>query len=352
MNLLEKKLWEILEVARSGDLNEIATKYLKEGLGNFYAKYVYDRDLSFLQFTKWIESDLKSKRVRDIDICESLYKIYHLHRDLDTAIEFKNMKIKLMKESGLKGLEFERFSLANLYFDKGLTEKALKTLQKVIKNIDTHNMQINVLELYIKSLIMQNQLKQDLKYKKDEVLEDIKYLETIFVNTAKYFDEKKQAVFKVQILYLYLSYWLVYQNYAKAIVYGEKAVDILESNDVPIKISLRYRIYESLGYAYLLNKKYDKASQMAKRAVSLKNKLISIDTFSAVVILAESSLAQGEYDEALNYAHEANGYVNNSIDKLEYIYELLAKIYKAKKDDERAKEYLEKLCRLQEVSKS
>jgi len=352
MNLIEKKLWEILQIARSGDLNEVSTNYLKEGLGNFYKKYVLDKDLDFVSFSKWLKSDLKAGRLDEKAITQALYKIYYFHRDLDTAGELKSYKIKLIEDTDKKNIEFEKYELASLNYDKGEKEKALQMVSDAISSLDTNNLKVDTLELYIKSLIMKNQLKQDLKENPDDILDEIKEVETIFINTAKYLDSKKQALFKTQILYLYLSHWLNTQNYPMAIVYGAKAVEAFEGGKLPLNMTLKYRIYEGLSYAYLLNQKYDKAKDTAQKAVALKNKLITIDTFSAIVLLAESALAQREYDEALNYAHEANTMVNNSIEKLEYIYELLAKIYKAKKDDDSAKEYLEKLCRLQEVSKN
>ena len=67
-----------------------------------------------------------------------------------------------------------------------------------------------------------------------------------------------------------------------------------------------------------------------------------------MVILIESYLAQKEYDEALRYAHGANSYINNSVDKLEYIYEILSKLYTYKGDNKIAKEYQDKLKHLSE----
>jgi len=352
MNLLEKKLWEILELARDGDLNDIAMGYLKDGLGSFFAKYVYDRDLTYLQYMKWLESDIKAKRIDKINLYQSLYKIFYLHRDLDNAIEFKKQKIKAMKEEDKSGVEFDYYELANINYDKGNHQKALDSLSKVFKRLDTKRLTVGTLELYLRSLIMQNQLKQDIKYPSNEIQKELEHMETVFINTAKHFDEVKQSSLRVQILYLNMIYHLDKKEYDDAIKYGEKILEVLEQSNVPIKISLKYRIYEGLAYSYLLEGKYNKAIDMAKKAINLKNSLLSIDTFSALVVLAESYIALKEYDEALSFAHEANGYVNNSIEKLEYIYELLAKIYKAKDDESSAKEYLEKLCQLQEVSRS
>ena len=149
-----------------------------------------------------------------------------------------------------------------------------------------------------------------------------------------------------------MIYYLDNKEYKKAIQYGEKIIEIIDSGKVSIKISLKYRIFEGLAYSYLLDNKFQNAVEFAKRAIKLKNSLLSIDIFSALIILAESNIALNEYEEALNYAHEAHSFVGESIEKLEYIYELLAKIYKAKKDDENAKEYLEKLCHLQEINKN
>ena len=351
MKQFEKKLWDILEVARNGDLNEVALGYLKEGLGNFFAKYVFDRDLTYLQYLKWIENDIEFKRVDVINLLESLYKIFYLHRDLDSAIDLKKQKIKYKKKLELDGVEYDYYELANIYYDKGKLKKALESLEKVFDRLDTKNLTVSALELYIRSMIMQNQLKQDMKYDKEEISKELKSLESIFLNTAKHFDEKKQMILRVQILYLNMIYYLDSKKYENAIKYGEKIVEILDETNTPIKISLKYRIYEGLAYSYLLEKNYEDAINIAKRAIKLKNSLLSIDTFSALIILAESYLALNEFEEALNYAHEANGYVNNSLEKLEYIYELLAKIYKAKNDESGAKEYLEKLCQLQEVNK-
>jgi len=114
MELLEKKLWEILEVARHGDLNEVAMGYLKDGFGNFFAKYIYDRDLTYLNYVKWLESDIKAKRLDITKLYQSLYKIYYLHRDLDSAIEFKKLKIKTMKRDEIAGVEFDYYELANI----------------------------------------------------------------------------------------------------------------------------------------------------------------------------------------------------------------------------------------------
>jgi len=350
MEELEQKLWEILEVARVGDLNEIALGYLKEGFGNFFAKYMYDRDLTYLTFVKWLESDIEAKRLDVIKLYQSLYKIFYLHRDLKNAIEFKKLKIKAMKKDEVPGIEYDYYELANLYYDNKNLDKALDSLKKVFKRLDTKRLTLNALELYIKSLIMQNQLKQDKKLDDKEILAELNHLESVFVNTSKHFPKEKQLSFRVQILYLNMTHNLNKKDYKNAIKYGEKIVEILQSANVPIKISLRYRIYEGLAYSYLLDGEYKKAIDMAKRALKLKNSLLTIDTFSALVILSEAYIALGEYEEALNYAHEANGCVNNSISKLEYVYTLLAKVYKAKNDEENAKEYVEKLCRLKEAS--
>jgi len=347
MEFLEKKLWEILEVARAGDLNEIAIGYLKEGFGNFFAKYIYDRDLTYLTYVKWLESDIEAKRLDIIKLSHSLYKIFYLHRDLDTAIEFKKLKIKVMKKSDLSGIEYDYYELANIYYDKQNLDKALESLKKVFKRLDTNKLTISALELYIRSLIMQNQLKQDKKVDPKDISQELKQLETIFVNTTEHFPEEKQLSLRVHILYLNMMFNLSEKQYKEAIKYGEKTVEILDTNHVPIKISLRYRIFEGLAYSYLLDKRYQDAISMAKRAIKIKNSLLTIDTFSALVVLAESYMALGEYEEALNYAHEANGCVNNSINKLEYVYTLLAKVYKAKNDEENAKEYIQKLCTLQ-----
>jgi len=350
MELLEKKLWEILEIARAGDLNEVALGYLKEGFGNFFAKYMYDRDLTYLTFVKWLESDIQAKRLDIVKLYQSLYKIFYLHRDLDTAIEFKKQKIKAMKKENLPGIEYDYYELANIYYDKQNLDKALESLKKLFKRLDTRRLTVSALELYIRSMIMQNQLKQDKKQDKKEISEELSHLENVFLNTYKHFPEDKQLSLKVHILYLKMMHNISKKDYKEAINTGEKIVDILERNSVPIKISLRYRIFEGLAYAYLLDKKYDKAIDMAKRAIKLKNSLLTINIFSALIVLAEAYFAIGEYEEALNYAHEANGYVNNSISKLEYIYTLLAKIYKAKNDEKNAREYVEKLCHLQEAS--
>jgi len=351
MEFLKRKLWEILEIARNGDLNEIAMRYLKDGFGNFFAKYLLDKDLTYLTYVKWLEDDIKSNRLDSVKLYESLYKIFYLHRDLESAIEFKKLKIKTKKQKDISGIELDYYELANIYYDKRELDKALDSLKKVFKRLDTKKLTVSGLELYIKSLIMQNQLKQDKKLITDEVLQELKYLENVFLNTSKHFSQSKQLSFQVQIIYLNMIFHLNKGDYKNAIKYGEKIVEILDNNTVPVKISLKYRIYEGLAYSYLLNKKYEEAISIAKRAMKLKNSLLTIDIFSALVILAESYIALGEYEEALNYAHEANSCVNNSISKLEYVYELLAKVYKAKNDEENAKEYLEKLCHLQGVTK-
>jgi tetratricopeptide (TPR) repeat protein len=351
MKLLEKKLWEILETARDGELNEVSVNYLKEGLGNFYAKYVYDRDLTYLHFLKWIESDIETKRVDIIKLLESLYKIFYLHRDINSAIELKKQKIKYKKKLELDGVEYDYYELANIYYDKGNHKDALKSLEKVFKRLDTKNLTVNALELYLKSSIMKNQLKQDIKSEKTEILSELRTLESTFLNTAKYFDEKKQLSLRLQILYLNMMYYLDNKEYKKSIKYGDKIIEIIDRTNIPVKISLKYRIYEGLAYSYLLEGKQKKAISIATKAINLKNSLLSIETFSALIVLAEAYLQLDEYEQSLKYAKEANGYVNNSIDKLEYIYELLAKIYKAKDDEDKAKEYLGKLCQLQEINK-
>ena len=350
MNFLEQRLWEILEIAKNGELNEVALGYLKDGLGNLFEKYI-TKDITYEQFLKWLKSDIETKEIDIIDLLESLYKIYYLHKDLDSAIEFKKQKIKYKKNSEQSGIEYDYYELANIYYDKGKHKKALESLERLFKRLDTKNLNISALELYIRSKIMQNQLMQDIKTDKDEIIKELKSLESIFLNTVKYFDEKKQIILRVQILYLNMNYYLDSKEYENAIKYGEKIVEILDETNTPIKISLKYRIYEGLAYSYLLEKDYKKAIDMAKRAIKLKNTLLSIDIFSALIVLAEAYLALNKYEDALNYAYEADEYVNNSIKKLEYIYELLAKIYKAKDDEDGAKEYLEKLCQLQEVNK-
>jgi tetratricopeptide (TPR) repeat protein len=348
MDFLEQKFWDILEIARNGELNEIGSSYLKDGLGNLFERYLI-KDITYEQFLEWFKGDIETKEIDIVDLLESLYKIYYLHRDLASAIEFKKEKIKYKKKSEQSGIEYDYYELANIYYDKGKHKKALESLEKLFKRIDTKNLDISTLELYIRSKIMQNQLMQDIKTDKDEIIKELKSLESIFLNTAKYFDEKKQIILRVQILYLNMNYYLNSKEYDNAVKYGEKIVEILDVTNAPIKISLKYRVYEGLAYSYLLEKNYKKAVDTAKRAIKLKNTLLSIETFSALIVLAESYLALNEYEEALNYAYKANECVKNSFKKLEYVYELLAKIYKAKNDENGAKQYLEKLCQLQEV---
>ena len=350
MKKLEAKLWKIVEVAKSGDLNEISVKYLEDGFGKLFIKYVYDKDMDFLKFVTTLEDDVKNSRINLIELYENLYKIYYFHRDLDSAIEFKESEIKL-KAKAKQDISKDYYEVANVYYDKGELGVALEKLKGFFKNTDTTRLTLEKLDLYIKSLIMQNQLKQDLKFPKDEVLADLKSLDEVFKKVRTYFKEPERLSFVVQILYLYSNHYLSQGEYKVAIKYGQKAKELLTQNQVAIKISLKYRIYESLAYAYLLDKDYERAVDVAKSALKLKNTLLTIDVFSVLTILSEAYLGLGDPDEALNYAHEANGLVNNSFIKLEYIYELLAKIYKAKDDEKSTTEYLQKLCKLQEAVK-
>ncbi len=349
MENISKELWEILELVRSGELNQISLNYLKNAFGIFFAKYLYNKDLTYLKFIQILENDLKNERIDIINLLENLSKIYYLHRDLKTALKLKELEIKEMEKSSSNELNKAYYSVANIYFEDGQLKKALEYVQKAINSINKSKLGINELKLFLDSLIMQNQLKQELKFPTDEILKDIKYIQNLFDNTSKYFEEDDVDKYFILINYLYLSNFVLYGNYEIAIKYGEKIIELIENKNVKLKFSLRYRIYENLAMAYLFEKRYKEAIKFAKKAINIKNSLLTISTFSALSILAEAYYALKDYDEALSYALEANSYVSNSISKLTYLYEILTKIYASKGDEKKAREYLMKLRQLKDI---
>lgn len=349
MELIESKLWNILKLAHKGELNPVAMEYLKSGLGGFFAKYVYDKDLSHKQFLKWLESDVEYKRVDILNLLDNLSKIYYFHRDFDSAIDLRELKLKEIEddEKGEK-IPLEYYSLANWLFENGDYKEALKSIESGIGSIDTQNLTKVSLKLLIESMIMKEQLRMLLSYDIKIIASELEKISGLLVETSKHLSKQDADELLVMVQSLIVSNSVDREDYTNAITVGKKAFDAIESKNLDLKLMLKYYLYEKLSYAYLFEKEYENAIGICKRALGLKQKLSSIPLYSTLIILVESYVALKEYDEALRYAHEANSYVNNSVDKLEYIYEMLAKLYEAKGDEKSSYEYQEKLKHLEE----
>ena len=349
MKMIEDKLWDVLKLAHKGELNPVSEDYLKVGLGGCFAKYVYDRDLSSLQFEKQLSRDIEYKRVDMTALIESLSKLYYFHRDLKSAIELKELKLKHIQDDiKSEKIPLEYYSLANWLFENGDYKEALKMIDTGIKSIDTQNLTKVSLKLLVESMIMKEQLRMILSHDIKLIDDDLKKIFKLLVDTSKHMTEQDADELLVMVQSLMVSNSVDMEDYTNAIKVGKEAFDTIDSKNLDLKSMLKYYLYEKLAYAYLFKHEYENAISVCKRALGLKQKLISIPLYSILVILVESYFAQNEYDEALRYAHEANSYVNNSVDKLEYIYKILAKLYRAKGDNASAKEYQEKLKHLEE----
>jgi len=176
-----------------------------------------------------------------------------------------------------------------------------------------------------------------------------KYLENIYENTNGYLERVDSDKYYILLNYLYLSYYISYGKSQEAIKYGEKIVEVIETKNIDLKISMKYKIYENLSMAYLFEKMYHEAIESAKKALKIQKTLLTLSAFGVLSVLAEAYYALKDYDESLVFATEANSYTNNSIGKLSYLYEILSKIYASKGDREQASEYLIKLRELKDT---
>ena len=349
MEVIEEKLWSILKLTHNGELNPVSMEYLKQGLGGFFAKYVYDRDLNFVQFTKWLGSDIEYKRVDILVLAENLSKIYHLHRDFESAVLLRKIKLKKMLSDGKsEKVSLEYYILANWFFEKGNFKEALQNITLGIKSIDTKNLTKENLKVLIESMIMKEQLNMLLPHDTKLISDNLEKLLRLVIETSMHISTKDSNSLKVRVYALIVSNNIEKKEYTKAILVGNKAIELIDKEDLNLKTMLKYYLFEKLSYAYLFEKNHEKAIEISRKALGLKEQLITLPVYSVLVILVESYLAQKEYDEALRYAHEANSYVNNSVDKLEYIYEILSKLYSYKGDNKIAKEYQDKLKHLAE----
>ncbi len=351
MEILKKKIWELLEIARNEEVNSKVLKYLKTSLGNLSAKYFYDKDLTFLSFSKTFERDIENGLIKKEVLINNLNKIFNLNKDIDGLTSLYIYKIKNSKKN--QSVVYDYQKLVNLLFTKQDFKNALKFCEDGLKLIDLENLDIKRIKLFIDMLLIQNHLKQLLKYDREEILNDMNYISKVLQTSSQYLEENNKSVYSIKLGYLYVFDSFEYKEYKKCIQYSEQFLKLFQNDDIiNTQYKLKYKLYETLAYSYLFTKKYEKAINISKNAIELKKRFGDIYIFGIYSVLIESFYALKEYDESLGYAHEANSYVSKDVNKLIYMYEMLAKIYDAKGDKTRVVEYLHKLKRLVEAEKS
>jgi len=343
MSVLVSKLWGLLSDSYKSELSEKSTEYLKSSLGEVFAKYIYNKDLTHANFLKNIDEDFEFKRIDKVVLLENMCQIFSDEKDLDTVIELRKEKIKFLKILEDKNISQEYFLLAVTFFETKKYKKSLKNIDYAINAFDLKKLNVKLLTLLIDCMHMKVQLKIILHAENNEIENDLTKFYKLVEDSKQYIDLKSYEKYLVKFYVLELSHLLNKSEYKAAISSGEKALSLIETNTLELKAILKYYLYEKLGYAYLFSKDYKNTIKVSKKALVLIKENKNLPAFSILVVLVESYIAQHEYDMALEYAHEANSYVNNSVEKLKYTYEMLARLYTKKKEVQKAQEYTEKL---------